>query len=59
VALGANAIFNPHLLLRSGLDGPEVGRGLVEQASVQVEVELNGMDGFGGSTVISAIGYPL
>jgi choline dehydrogenase-like flavoprotein len=59
VALGANAIFNPHLLLRSGLDGPEVGRGLVEQTSVQVEVDLNGVDGFGGSTLISANGYPL
>jgi choline dehydrogenase-like flavoprotein len=59
VALGANAIFNPHLLLRSGLDGPEVGRGLVEQVSVQVDVNLDGVDGFGGSTSITAIGYPL
>jgi choline dehydrogenase-like flavoprotein len=59
VALGANAIFNPHLLLRSGLDGPEVGRGLVEQLSIHVDVELDGVDGFGGSTSITAIGYPL
>jgi choline dehydrogenase-like flavoprotein len=59
VAVGANAIFNPHLLLRSGLDGPEVGRGLVEQAAVWVELDLNGVDGFGGSTLISAMGYPL
>lgn len=59
VALGANAIFNPHLLLRSGLDGPEVGRGLVEQVSVRVDVDLAGVDGFGGSTSITAIGYPL
>jgi choline dehydrogenase-like flavoprotein len=59
VALGANAIFNPHLLLRSGLDGPEVGRGLVEQSSMWVEVFLDGVDGFGGSTLITAMGYPL
>jgi choline dehydrogenase-like flavoprotein len=59
VALGANAIFNPHLLLRSGLDGPEVGRGLVEQVSVEVEVDLEGVDGFGGSTSITGLGYPL
>jgi choline dehydrogenase-like flavoprotein len=59
VALGANAIFNPHLLLRSGLDGSEVGRGLVEQTSVQVAVDLNGVDGFGGSTFVTANGYPL
>jgi len=59
VALGANAIFNPYLLQRSGLDGPEVGRGLVEQVSIEVEVDLDGVDNFGGSTLVSAIGYPL
>ena len=59
VALGANAIFNPHLLLRSGLDGPAVGRGLVEQASVFAEVDLDGVDAFSGSTLITALGYPL
>ncbi len=59
VALGANAIFNPHLLLRSGLDGPEVGRGLVEQEARWAEVDLDGVDGFDGSTLISGLGYPL
>lgn len=59
VALGANALFNPHLLLRSGLDGSEVGRGLVEQVSVGVQVLLDGVDGFGGSTLVTALGYPL
>jgi len=59
VALGANAIFNPHLLLRSGLDGPEVGHGLVEQSAMWVEAFLDGVDGFGGSTLITAMGYPL
>ncbi|MEZ5292346.1 MAG: GMC family oxidoreductase [Vicinamibacterales bacterium] len=59
VAIGANAIFNPHLLIRSGLDGPEVGRGLVEQAGIEATVELDGVDGFGGSTLVTAIGYPL
>jgi choline dehydrogenase-like flavoprotein len=59
VVLGANAIFNPHLLLRSGLDGPEVGQGLVEQLSVYAHVDLDGVDGFGGSTLITAMGYPM
>lgn len=59
VAIGANAIFNPHLLLRSGLDGPEVGLGLVEQVSNHVDVDLDGVEGFGGSTSITALGYPL
>jgi choline dehydrogenase-like flavoprotein len=59
VVLGANAIFNPHILLRSGLDGPWVGRGLCEQVSVLCTVELDGMDGFQGSTTQTALGYML
>jgi choline dehydrogenase-like flavoprotein len=59
VALGANAIFNPHLLLRSGLEGPEVGLGLAEQISIGVDLDLDGVDGFGGSTLVTALGYPL
>lgn len=30
VALGASALFNPHILMRSGLDHPELGRNLHE-----------------------------
>lgn len=57
VALGANALFNPHILLRSGLDRGPVGRGLHEQASVRVFVELDGVDNFQGSTSIGGHGY--
>jgi len=59
VVLGANGLFNPHLLLRSGLDGPRVGRGLCEQVSALCTVELDGMDGFQGSTTQTALGYML
>jgi choline dehydrogenase-like flavoprotein len=59
VGLGANALFNPLLLLRSGLTGPMVGRGLVEQVSVNVEVDLHGVDNFQGSTSITGHGYML
>ncbi len=55
--LGANGIFNPYLLKRSGLDGPQVGRGLVEQASVYVKVKLEGLDNFDGGTSITGHGY--
>jgi len=59
VALGANAIFNPYLLLRSGLDDPMLGRGLTEQASVLVTAWLDGVDNFQGSTSTTGHGYML
>jgi choline dehydrogenase-like flavoprotein len=57
VAIGANAILNPYLLLRSGLDDNVVGRGLVEQVTVGLDVLLDGVDNFGGSTAGCGIGY--
>lgn len=57
IALGANAIFNPWLLLRSGLDDGVVGRGLVEQVSIAADVMLDGVDNFDGSTASCGIGY--
>jgi len=59
VGLGANAVFNPFLLLQSGLDDGTVGRGLVEQASSNVVVDLSGVDNFQGSTSITGHGYML
>jgi choline dehydrogenase-like flavoprotein len=57
VGLGANAIFNPYLLLRSGLSAPGLGRGLVEQVSKTVQVDLDGLDNRLGSTSITGHGY--
>ena len=59
VALGANALFNPFLLQRSGLDGPVVGTGLTEQVGVLVDVHLDGLDGFQGGTSHTGHGYML
>jgi choline dehydrogenase-like flavoprotein len=59
VGLGANAIFNPFLLLRSGLGGPEVGRGLVEQIAVTVRVDLAGLAALHGSTSVTGHGFML
>jgi choline dehydrogenase-like flavoprotein len=50
IALGANALFNPHILLRSGLDDGVVGRYLHEQVGVSGLIHLEGVDGFNGST---------
>lgn len=55
--LGANAIFNPHILLRSGLTDAKLGRGLHEQVSVRVTLDLDGVDNFQGSTSITGNGY--
>ncbi len=57
VVLGANAIFNPFILLKSGIDGPQVGRGLVEQVSVTGNLSFDGVDNFQGSTSITGHGY--
>ncbi|MEL6419987.1 MAG: GMC family oxidoreductase [Pseudomonadota bacterium] len=57
VALGANAIFNAHLLLRSGYDDPALGHYLHEQAAVEATVNLDGLKNFDGSTVITGQGY--
>ena len=59
VVLGANAIFNPFLMQRSGIDHPKLGRGLHEQVSVYVTIDLDGVDNFQGSTSITANGYML
>lgn len=57
IALGANAIVNPWLLLSSGLDDGIAGRGLVEQVGLGVDVHLDGVDNFDGSTAGCGIGY--
>jgi choline dehydrogenase-like flavoprotein len=59
IGLGANALFNPHILLRSGLDHPLLGRRLHEQVSVMARVLLGGIDNFQGSTSLTGHGYML
>jgi choline dehydrogenase-like flavoprotein len=56
-ALGANAIFNPAILLRSGLSHPRLGTRLHEQISTAVEFDLKGMTNFQGSTLVTGQGY--
>lgn len=50
IALGANALFNPHILLRSDLDDGVVGRYLNEQVGVAGFIHFDGVDGFNGGT---------
>lgn len=57
VMLGANALFNPHLLLSSGIDHPETGLGLCEQVGATFSVTFDGLQNFLGSTVTTGIGF--
>src|SRR4029077_8975305 len=59
VGLGANALFNPSLLRRSGLAHPLLGAPLREQVSVSVVVHRDGLDNYQGSTSLTGHGYML
>lgn len=60
VALGANAIFNAAILLRSGINNPHIGRYLHEQVSVFATVDTGpGERSFYGGTSITGHGYAL
>jgi choline dehydrogenase-like flavoprotein len=55
--LGASAMFNPHILLRSGFTHPLIGRRLHEQMPVYVTLDMKGVKCYNGSTVLSGLGY--
>ncbi len=57
--LGANAIYSPAILLRSGFEHPLLGRGLNEQLGYGSEVFLRGLDNLNGSSLTSGINYSL
>jgi len=57
VVLAANGIFNPYLMLRSGMEGPKLGRGLVEQIFCRVDVDLAGVENFSGSSAVNGEGW--
>jgi choline dehydrogenase-like flavoprotein len=58
IVLGSNALFNPAILLRTNPNGlAQVGRGITEQASVNVNVATRGLASFDGSTYQTGHGY--
>ena len=57
VVLAASALFNPHVLLRSGITHAVLGKRLHEQLPVDVCLNLRGVKGYNGSTMISGNGY--
>jgi choline dehydrogenase-like flavoprotein len=59
IILAANALFNPHILMRSGFSHPLLGKRLNEQVSQWVYVDLAAIDNYQGSTSIVGHGYML
>lgn len=59
LVLGAGALFNAAILMRSPLPHPLLGRRLFEQLSVSAKIDLDGVDNFQGSTVLTGHGYML
>jgi glucose dehydrogenase len=58
VVLAANGIENPAILLRSGLDEPDLGRHLFDHQHRLVEIELDRPAGAGrGTTLATGISY--
>ena len=59
VALGANAIFNAHILLAAGDANPLTGKGITEQRGFFANVHLKDFENVGGGSAMSANGYML
>jgi choline dehydrogenase-like flavoprotein len=59
VALGANAIFNAHILLASGDTNKFTGKGITEQRGFYVNMHLKDFENVGGGSAMSANGYML
>jgi choline dehydrogenase-like flavoprotein len=57
VVLGASALFNPHILLRSGIKHPLIGKRLHEQLPIDVVLDLKGVKSYNGSTILTGLGY--
>lgn len=56
-ALGANAVFNAHILLNSGDDNKNTGAGICEQVGRFARFYYDGLNNLGGSSIITANGY--
>jgi choline dehydrogenase-like flavoprotein len=55
--LAASGLFNPHILLRSNITHPLLGRRLTDKMTVDVTLDLKGVKCFNGSSLVSGLGY--
>lgn len=54
--VGAHAIMTPFILLKSGLRDRALGRYLNEQISRSVQIDLDGVENYGGGTSVTGLG---
>jgi choline dehydrogenase-like flavoprotein len=57
VVLAASGLFNPHILLRSNITHPLLGKRLTDKMSVDVVLDLKGVKSYNGSSLNSGLGY--
>ncbi len=57
VAMGANSVFNAHILLNSGDKNKFTGLGISEQLGTYAYMYFKDLDNLGGGTSLSANGY--
>lgn len=57
IVLAANGLFNPFLLLKSGLTDGNPGRGINEQIAIYADLRFSGVRNFDGSTSTTGHGY--
>lgn len=58
-AMGANAIFNAHILLNSGDTSELLGKGICDQRGLFANIYFKNLDNWGGSSALTANGYML
>jgi choline dehydrogenase-like flavoprotein len=57
IILAASGLFNPHILLRSNITHPLLGKRLHDKMTVDVTLDLEGVKSYNGSSLISGLGY--
>jgi choline dehydrogenase-like flavoprotein len=57
IVLAASGLFNPHILLRSNITHPLLGKRLTDKMTVDAILDLRGVKAFNGSSLVSGLGY--
>lgn len=57
VVLGASGVFNPHILARSSINHPLLGKGLHKERAVELLLDLGGTKANNGSSLVTGLGY--
>lgn len=55
--IGANPIFNSHILVASNFSNPKIGKGIAEHVGVGIEINLDNQPNLDGGTQLTGHGY--